>query len=119
VSTRLRGIIGVQQGALDSLGAWGDSTEAQLVVVRGTLARVIAAAERYRLYADSTISAQARQVSAMRVVIETPKPRRRWGVGGAGGYCAVYERGDPRVGSAPRGSLRHGAGVCVGWSFNF
>jgi len=35
-----------------------------LVVARDTLARVIAAAERYRLYADSTIGAQTRQIAA-------------------------------------------------------
>ena len=72
------------------------------------------AAERYRLYADSTVGAQARQISAMRVVIETSKTRRRWGLGGAGGYCAVHVSG-----SAVRESLRYGAGVCAGVSFSF
>jgi hypothetical protein len=115
----LRGIIGEQRRALDLLEAQGDSLEARLVVVRDTLVRVILAAERYRLYADSTIGAQARQIGAMRMVIEMPKPSRRWGVGGAAGYCAVYERSDGRVGAGERGSLRNGPGACVGWSFNF
>jgi hypothetical protein len=115
----LRRIIGRQQRALDSLDAWWDSIEAHLVVARDTLARVIMAAARYRLYADSMIGAQARQITAMRVVIATPKPRRRWGVGGAAGYCAVYESGDGHARPGRPESLRLGAGVCGGWSFNF
>ena len=109
----LRGIIGSQQRALNSLRAWGDSIEAQLVVARDTLARVLAAAERYRLYAERTIGAGERQIAAMRVVIDTPWPRRRWGVGGAGGYCALDDRRNGSVG------LQHGPGVCLGVSFNF
>lgn len=114
----LRRMIEEQRIELDSLRVWGDSIEMRLAAARDTLTMVIAAGERYRLYAELTIGAQGRQIAAMQTVIDTPKPRRRWGLGGAGGYCSLYQRADPRV-AAVRESIRSGPGVCVGLSFSF
>lgn len=85
----LKRIIVEQGGDLDSLALFADSVEARLVVVLDTLEDVIRASERFQGFADSTITAQARQIVAMQVVIDTPRPARRLGLGVACGYGAV------------------------------
>jgi hypothetical protein len=114
----LRVIIARQGTEIASLNAWGDSIETQLGVARDTLQQLIVAIERYRWYADSTIDAQARQIVAMQVVVDTPRARRRWGFGGAAGYCSVFQRLDPGTESMRRSGIGYGPGVCAGVSFN-
>jgi hypothetical protein len=108
----LRGMIRGQRRELDSLRRVEDSLIHRLSGLRDTLAHLTFASDRFRRLADATIAAQAREVSALRVVIATPRPRRRWGFGGAAGYCTV-------AGSSSGGPVARGAGLCVGVAFNF
>jgi hypothetical protein len=81
------------------LEAYSDTVERENTVLRATLDTAQRVTADYRLLADSTIAAQARQITALNVVVRTPKPRRRWGVGGACGYGLVA--GGGRVSSGP------------------
>jgi len=66
-------------------------------------------ADSVRTILRGIIAAQQRALDALGAWGDSPARRRpRHG----------RERGAPRVGPAPHESLRHGAGVCVGWSFN-
>lgn len=97
----LVGIIRAQDVHIDTLTN-------RLTVTMAVLDTVATVARRFRLFADSTIAAQGRQIVAMQVVIDTPKPRRRFGIGGSCGYGIV-------VG----GTVASGPGCTAGLSFSF
>lgn len=84
-----------------------DATRGVLATTRARLDTTRALADRFRLEVERTHAlvlaeraARDSLTDALTTLANTPKPRRRWGLGCSGGYGAVLAAGAVRVGPA-------------------
>jgi hypothetical protein len=95
-------VLAAEKARGDTLQARGDTLNAACTRLRNDCDVLAQRAVQLRAAFDSLVAAQ-------RAVIATPAPRRRWGLGCAGGYAAAVKSGAAVV----------GPGAACGLAFSF